>query len=738
MNDLDTREWLLTNGLGSFASGTVSDAHTRTYHGWLVAAIDPPSQRTLLLARIDAHLYVAGRGFPLGTNYWGSGTTEPQGYKLLQSFQADPVPTWTWGTDEWQLTRQLLMTHGVLSHESGTGSPQFRHQIYIRYQYEGSQPALLNLRPLTGDRHFHHQQHADPELQISQLIEPHRVSLQATRKQWVGTSWQLSWSKGTYYPDDVWYWNYCYPEETRRGLGDREDLHSPGYLNASLQPGESLTLEARVRLTNPKSPFAPPNNHTFDQALQAEQARLTKIFAPLLLDGFEPAGYGQVQNQAIATAQSLGVDGNGGERHGLEAQQPEQQQSEPLALSSAFSLTSFKKLLYASDQFIAHRTSIAGPTVIAGYHWFSDWGRDTLIALPGLALATKRFELARGVLETFSKYCQGGLIPNTFPDNGAHPSYNSIDAALWWIETLGLYLEATQDWDFLVTQYPTVRRIYKSFATGTSYNIRIDALDGLVTWEAPGFALTWMDAIVEGETATPRQGKAIEINALWYSSLCWAQQWAERLSQTVTGGDEVPNYENHARHFAQQAEQVKVSLQKFWNARQHYFYDLIDPGDLPNPQLRPNAVIALSLSHCGFATDHAQQALQTARDRLLTPYGLRSLDPADPQYMGRYIGDPRHRDYAYHQGTVWSWLIGPFIRAWTRFYPNEPLPWNPRPLLKHFEQDVCLGSISEIFDGDVPHAPQGAIAQAWSVAEVVRHWDDITACANKPTNPSED
>ena len=690
MNDLDTREWLLTNGLGSFASGTVGDAHTRIYHGWLVAAIAPPGQRTLLLARIDAHLYLAGHGFPLSTNYWGSGTIEPQGYKLLQSFHTDPVPTWTWGTDDWQLTRQLMMTHGVLSDHSTADStaaaPQYRHQIYIRYQYEGHIPALLSLRPLTGDRNFHHQQHADPDLQISQLVEPHRVSLQATRKHWVGTSWQLSWSKGTYYPDDVWYWNYCYPEETRRGLGDREDLHSPGYLNASLQPGESLTLEARVRLTNPKYPFAPPADHTFDQALQAEQARLSKIFAPLWpkLNPVNPTG--------------------------------------------------FEKLLYASDQFIAYRASIAGPTVIAGYHWFSDWGRDTLIALPGLALATKRFDLARGVLETFSKYCQGGLIPNTFPDNGAHPAYNSIDAALWWIETLGLYLEATQDWDFLVTQYPTVRRIYKSFATGTSYNIRIDALDGLVTWEAPGFALTWMDAVVDGATATPRQGKAIEINALWYSSLCWAQQWAERLSQKVTAADESPNYENHARHFAQQAEQVRGSLQKFWNARQNYFYDLIDPSDLPNSQVRPNAVIALSLSHCGFTAAHAQKALQTARDRLLTPYGLRSLDPSDPQYVGRYIGDPHHRDHAYHQGTVWSWLIGPFIRSWTRFFPGEPLPWNPQPLLEHFEHDVCLGSISEIFDGDAPHTAQGAIAQAWSVAELLRHWDEVAGGLNQPAH----
>ncbi|GAB4138100.1 MAG: amylo-alpha-1,6-glucosidase [Cyanobacteria bacterium J069] len=695
MDFLDTREWLLTNGLGSFASGTVSDAHTRTYHGWLFAAVSPPGLRTLLLSHIEAYLDIAGEGYPLGTNYWGSRAVSPVGYKLLQSFSIGPVPTWVWGTSSWTLTREILMTYGLLPGEADKSEPRLRHQVYVRYRYAGREPAWVNLRPLVGDRNFHHQQHtspdAEPDLRFSQLVEPNRVSLQATRHNWVGTSWQLSWSQGDYYPGGAWYWDYWYPEETRRGLGDREDLYSPGHLAVLLYPGQSLVLEARVRITNPLRPFAPPTQETFETALQTEQARLRQTFAPML----KTSDRGRSPAVTFAAPHLDPAD------------------------------TVLAALLRASDQFIAHRASIGGPTVIAGYHWFSDWGRDTLIALPGLCLKTQRFDLARGLLESFGKYCQGGLIPNTFPDSGAHPVYNSIDAALWWVEILGLYLEASQDWDFLIQQYPVVRQIHKSFATGTSYNIRIDAMDGLVTWEHPGVALTWMDAVVNGEPATPRQGKCIEINALWYSALRWAERWATRLSDQGGNGDEPANYANHARRYAQQADQVKASLQKFWNGRQSYFHDLLEPSDSPNVQIRPNAVIALSLAHCGFSDLQGKKALVTVRDRLLTPYGLRSLDPGDPHYVGRYIGDPVHRDHAYHQGTVWSWLIGPFIRAWQRFYPGDPLPWDPQPLLDHFANQACLGSISEIFDGDPPHDPQGAIAQAWSVAELVRHWDDL-------------
>jgi 4-alpha-glucanotransferase len=445
----------------------------------------------------------------------------------------------------------------------------------------------------------------------------------------------------------------------------------------TLQPGETVTFEAKVRGADDRTD-QPLDPQTFDRAWHHEQHRLDQSFAYL----------------------------------------------RPIKTLSKHHDRLWQRLLRAGDQFIAHRQSISGPTVIAGYHWFSDWGRDTLIALPGLALSTQRFPLARGLLETFGRYCQDGLLPNTFPDTGAKPCYNSLDAVLWWIEALGLYLEATHDWEFLQHQYPIVRRVYKSLTAGTDYNIRLDAFDRLLMWDAPGVALTWMDVVVDGQPVTPRRGKPIEICALWYSALCWATQWAQQLQHLH--GDTAERYAQQADQYAQQASQVKLSLQTFWNGQRGYLYDVIEPNDHRDGSIRPNAVIALSLHHCAFSPSQGQQVLTVACDRLLTPYGLRSLDPSAPYYIGNYAGGVGSRDRAYHQGTVWSWLLGPFIRAWKRFYPEKPLPIDWQPLLEHFQHQACVGSISEIFDGDFPHAPKGAIAQAWSVAELIRHWNDIS------------
>ncbi|MEQ9372805.1 MAG: amylo-alpha-1,6-glucosidase [Coleofasciculus chthonoplastes F3-SA18-01] len=690
---LDRREWLLTNGLGSFASGMVCDARTRTYHGWLIAALDPPRQRTLLFSHLDTSLEIGGKIWALSTNFWNGGKTiDPVGYQFLRSFDSDPVPQWVWRYQQWQLTRQLVMPYGLVEDEEGfRETRQFCHRILIQYRYQGSEVATLRLRPLIADRNFHHQQFDEENLQFSQLIGHQCLYLQAMRPDQVGTPWQLGWSVGEYQPDELWYWNYYYPEENQRGLGDREDLYSPGYLTISLEPGATVTLEARVGCPQDTA-MTKLNAQVFEAAVQGEKQR---------------------QDQLVATAA-------GGVGAGLTDNLWRQTNNftKPALLGEAEWETTWRQLLIAGDQFIAWCASINSPTVMAGYPWFNDWGRDTLIALPGLALATGRFTLARGLLKTFGNYCRDGLIPNTFPDAETDPIYNSIDASLWWLETLGLYLEITQDWDFLIEQYPTVRKIYKAYTAGTRYNIQVDAVDGLLTWEAPDVAITWMDVVLDGQPITPRLGKVIEINALWYSALCWIGKWTEKMA-TGAVKDRV-RLLHHTQYYIQQAQQVKTSLQRFWNPEKKYFYDTIEPDDHRNSQIRPNAVVALSLYHCGFAENQARQVLQVARDRLLTPYGLRSLDPADPEYIGYYNGDRWHRDSAYHQGTVWSWLIGPFCRAWKRFYPTQPLPFDWKPLLDHLQHQACIGSISEIFDGDEPHLPQGAIAQAWSVAELIR------------------
>jgi 4-alpha-glucanotransferase len=730
VKDLDTREWLLTNGLGSFASGTVCDARTRTYHGWLMAALDPPGRRTLLLSHLDASLEVAGEVWALSTNFWSGGKKiEPLGYQLLQTFELDPVPRWVWGQEHWQLKRQLIMPYGLVGSEKDSTtkeSPKFSNCILIQYQYEGSKVATLRLRPVIGDRDFHHQQSAGEDLHFSQVVGQEQVYLQGVRSGIVGTPWQLRWSAGHYQANGTWYWNYYYPEENRRGLGDREDLYSPGYLTVILHPGEAVTLEASVGCSASELPKLNPQS--FEQAVQAEQERQNQLFALVPMPVATEPTTSKERGISAVEIGNLGL-GSGKPNSQLPVLSPRrtmpcfQGDGDASAVNLSEQGILWRQLLRASDQFIAYRASISGPTVIAGYPWFNDWGRDTLIALPGLALATGRFALAKGLLETFGSYCRDGLIPNTFPDAGAKPIYNSIDASLWWIEILGLYLETTQDWDFLIQQYPVVRKIYKAFTAGTLYNIRVDASDGLLTWDAPNVAITWMDVVIDGQPVTPRRGKPVEINALWYSALCWTIQWTQKLltESTIDSG----RLNNQAQRYTQQAEQVRTSLQKFWNPDKNYFFDTIEPDDRPDARIRPNAILALSLYHCAFAKAQGRRALRVASDRLLTPYGLRSLDPADPNYISYYGGDRLHRDEAYHQGTVWSWLIGPFIRAWKSFYDTEPVPWDCKPLLNHVQQQACLGSISEIFDGDPPHLPQGAIAQAWSVAELIRHFLDF-------------
>ncbi|MCP2731983.1 amylo-alpha-1,6-glucosidase, partial [Symplocastrum sp. BBK-W-15] len=686
---LDRREWLLTNGLGSMSSGTICDARTRSYHGWLIAALEPPGSRTLLLSHFDASLEIAGKIWALSTNFWDGGKTiDPLGYQLLRSFEINPIPTWIWGSEDWQLTRAIQMPYGIEKKQEVKGErqekisptiPQFCHRVMVKYRYEGSKSGILRLRPLIGDRNFHKQQFADDTIQFSQLVSNQRIYLQSIRQGKPGTPWQLHWSDGNYRPDGLWYWNYYYPEENKRGLGDREDLYSPGYLTVMLQPGETVTIEARVGC--PENTITKITSQSFEQALLNEETRQKQLLN---------------QKSKVKSQNSLTTP------------------------NKTLSNKTWHQLLQGGDRFITYRASIGSPTVIAGYPWFNDWGRDTLISIPGLALATGRFTLAKGLLKTFGSYCKNGLIPNTFPNGSIQPIYNSINASLWWLETLGLYLEITQDWDFLLQQYPLVRKIYKAYTAGTHYQIQVDATDGLLTWNAPNVAITWMDVVLDGKPITPRRGKPVEINALWYSALCWLSQWTEKM--VIGAVSDRIRLMHHSQHYTQQAEKVKASLQKFWHPEFNYLYDTIEPDDRRDGTIRPNAIIALSLYHCGFPKEQARQVLQVARDRLLTPYGLRSLDPGDPNYIGKYNGNPTHRDRAYHQGTVWSWLIGPFSRAWQRFYPTEALPFDWQPLLDHFQQEACLGSISQLFDGDSPHNPQGAIAHAVSVAELIRYF----------------
>ena len=462
-----------------------------------------------------------------------------------------------------------------------------------------------------------------------------------------------------------WYRKFEYDAERERGLDFQEDLFNPFLLQFRLAPGKSAEVIASTQ----------PRDIT-----QAAQHRYKEIES----------------------------------RRAIEAASP---------IPDDFART----LTAAADQYIVDRGNLK--TIIAGYHWFSDWGRDTMISLPGLTLTTGRYETARNILREFARAVNQGLLPNRFPDVGEQPEYNTVDATLWFFEAARSYLAHSGDIDFVRAElYSVFADIISWHVRGTRYGIKVDA-DGLLTSGEPGVQLTWMDAKVGDWVVTPRRGKPVEIQALWYNALCFM----EHLARTF--GDETG--QKRYRTMAALAQESFNRL--FWNEKGGYLYDVVNDG-LPDASLRPNQIFAVSLPYSTLSFDRAQKVVQIVQEHLLTPFGLRSLAPRDPQYQGTYAGDQRSRDGAYHQGTVWAWLLGPFLTAYrkvngdTAAARDQASEW-----LSHIREhlaDAGLGHISEIFDGDAPHRPVGCIAQAWSVAEVLRAYvEDVKGIRPNRSEP---
>jgi predicted glycogen debranching enzyme len=654
MDRPDTREWLSTNGLGGYASGTVCGANTRRYHGLLVAALDPPGQRTVPLSRLDETVIVGGDVYEIGVNFWSSGATAPDGFRHLRSFWADPVPTWEYQIGLGRLMKRVASLRG-------------RDAVAISYRLEGGPPVRLELKILANSRDFHGDTHGHADWHFRQEVaEPNRLRIAA----WDGApEWTLAWDGEAdveYRPAGQWYWGYSYPEEFARGLSSSEDNYCLGFLGVRLAAGDRLDLLASV----------------------------------------EPM-------DAWPTADDL-ADEAGRRRRVLVAQAglPETPESEALVA--------------AADQFLVQRASTDGPTVIAGYHWFGDWGRDTMIALPGLTLTTRRFDEARGILRTFARYVDQGMLPNRFPDSGEMPEYNTVDATLWWFHALDRYLRACDDDGLLREQFPLLVDVIDWHLKGTRHGIRADPEDGLLLSGAPGVQLTWMDARIGDWVVTPRHGKPVEVNALWLNALCVMARFADHL----------PKDGSRYRHLA---ERARVGMQRFWSAEHRYLYDVIGPDGVGDPSLRPNQLFAFSLPYRAFRREVGEAVLAAVREHLLTPYGPRSLAPDHPSYDGRYAGDSFHRDSVYHQGAVWPWQLGAYADALLNVRGLTPdtigeLRERIASLLRHLTTEGCLGSVSEIFDGNPPHAPNGAVAQAWSVAELRR----IYALAVQPAGAGAD
>jgi predicted glycogen debranching enzyme len=455
-------------------------------------------------------------------------------------------------------------------------------------------------------------------------------------------------------PDNTWYRGVHLAVEGYRGLPDREDLYRAGTFTIALPPGKPATL--------------------------------------LIAAGAE-SRHDATQTASRIAARDLDL----------------------LARSSFAAAPAWiRRLVLAADQFIVARDPGAGPgsTVIAGYHWFGDWGRDTMIALPGLTLATGRPEVAARILRTFARFVDRGMLPNRFPDEGEVPEYNTIDATLWYFEAIRAYHAATGDGDLVQELYPVLARIVDVHFAGTRYGIGVDPADGLLRGGEPGVQLTWMDAMVDGWVVTPRIGKPVEVNALWYHALRTMGTFSSLVGEA-------------GEPYEAAAARVAKGFDRFWNAGTGYCYDVIDGPEGNDPVLRPNQIIAASLRHSPLAPDRQAAVVDACARRLVTPRGLRSLDPDHPDFVGRYGGERRARDGAYHRGTVWAWLIGPFVRAHLRVHRD---PDAARAFLEPFASHLleqCLGTLGEIADGAAPHTPRGAVAQAWSVAEVLRAWRDI-------------
>ena len=631
-------EWLVTNGLGGYACGTVALANTRRYHGFLMASLKPPVQRTLLVAKIDVSIEYLGQKTDLSANEFADGTISPQGFIHLESFAVlDGIPTWRYAVADALLQQQIFMAPGA-------------NTSYLRLAViRSSAPMRVTLKPFVTYRDYHSQTSGPQPFELESGADECRIHAFAGARPY-----RLLVSHGAFTAAPEWYWHFWHREEAQRGLDATEDLFFPGIFSADLTPELALLF---IATAEPSAPAAG------DGVLRSIEEKSKALGAPL-----------------PKTAPAW-----------------------------------IRTLAGASDQFIVRRGAPgrAAASIIAGYPWFADWGRDTMISLPGLATALGRYDIAAGILKTYASFVDRGMLPNRFPDGGEAPEYNTADATLWMFHALDDYLQAKRDVELLNDLFPILAGIIHAHVDGTRYGIHVDAKDGLLCAGEPGTQLTWMDAKHGDEVFTPRIGKAVEINALWLNALSVMVRFADRMRAL-----------SEKRFCEQLLDHAGKNFDRFWNADRACLYDVIDVegGGGRDDRIRPNQILAISLPYCTLSAAQMRAVVERCGRDLLTSYGLRTLSPTDPQYIGQYAGNPRQRDAAYHMGTVWSWLLGPFARAHYRVHGDARLAQSLLDPIGEHVNSACIGTVSEVFDGDAPHTARGCFAQAWSVAEILRSW----------------
>ena len=646
------REWLVTNGLGGYASGTLDGVFTRRYHGLLIATL--PTGRTMLLNGLAERLRFPDRS----VGYLGAeeltGVTSEKVFPVTEFRLENGLPVWMYEIGGYRLEKRLVI-------------PYRQNTVHLIYKLLAGDGALrLGVRPVVNFRSHdapvstplrsgYTVKMVDDRCEIS--IDPEPPIL---RIHFDGTNSAFTFDRKV-------IGEIVYPLEEERGYEASGKTWSPGYYRADLTVGTQASFVASIETWDAILSMSS------EQALDTENRR---------------------RDSLLTTAPAAALTGFGQE----------------LVLAADQFLVSPDTRL--KDVAIARAEGEEAWTMIAGYHWFTDWGRDTMISLEGLTLATGRQKEARWILHTFARYIRDGLIPNLFPEGADEGLYHTADATLWFFHALDRYVKTTGDQEILTLLLPNLLDIVDHHMSGTRFGIHVDPADGLLSQGAEGYQLTWMDAKVGDWVVTPRRGKAVEINGLWYNALSLLEHWLTEANDSRS--DKIRSY----------AERARTSFnRRFWSDDLGYLFDVIDGPNGNDPACRPNQILTFSLNHPVLEESRWPTVLSVVEQKLLTPCGLRSLSPDHSDYKPIYFGDLRSRDAAYHQGTVWAWLIGPFVDAWLKVHPGDRI--GARRLLEGFGKhlnEACVGSISEIFDGNSPFKPRGCIAQAWSVAEVLRCW----------------
>lgn len=636
------KEWIITNGMGGYASSTIPGCNLRRYHGLLVCSRPGDPERAVILSKIEETLKIGHRYYYLSTNKYTEDYIHPRGFTHMRKFQQTPFPRFIYTIKDITISKEIFMLRNS-------------NTTVVRYSLFGGEGGKFSfyLHPLTAFRNFHELQKENRTFSTETQISDSTLTMQPYPNM---PTLKLKAEGMEFKELKNWYKNFRYDKEKERGLDYIEDLFNPGYFLAEdvtqLEVDFIATCEEEV-----------PGDIEIEY--QKSLDRVEELF--------EAAGADEKDDdeKSLVLAADL---------HLINMPLPDKNQ----------------------------RT-----TIVAGYHWFGDWGRDTFIALPGITLSTGRDEEARRILKSFAGECKNGLIPNRFGDLGSSPSYNTVDASLWFINSTYEFARATRDYKFVKENlYQTCKSIIENYERGTDFNIGMDE-DNLIKAGVEGVQLTWMDAKVDDWVVTPRHGKPVEINALWYNALCTMHKFACRFKDKAD-----------AEHYEHLAGKVKKNFNsKYWYERGQYLYDnLAEEG--PDESLCPNQLIAISLPFPVLEEDKWKSVVQKVHEKLYIPFGIRSLSFEDPRYQGVFIGGVEQRDGAYHRGTAWGYLLGPFIEAYLKTYNFSKEALNrSQTMVDLWMGDLVnsgLNTLSEIFDGDEPFSPRGCISQAWTVAEALR------------------